>query len=1148
MRQARELILRLVTADGTRRVLPRSLLLEGLEEGAEEVLSRLIQARLISTRKAPAVQEGDVNVELAHESLVQTWDRLARWIDESREELVILGELTQAADLWLKRGQRAEEVWQGEALQEAHRYLARGAANIPQRVTRFIEAGMKREQGRLRRKRALVISLIILPTIVAVLFIAKEREAIYQKERAEKQWTRAEEERKRARRRWAEAQREGARAALAQEATLEARAKVRGSLERQDSLLARVLWWRLQQQPLLWKKELGNGVYHLAFSPDGKTVAAACQDSTIYLFDIQTKAIRLLRGHKDQVFSVAYSPDGRKLASGGWDNSVRIWDISTGESEVLRGHKRGVRSVTFSPDGRSLASGSGDTTVRVWDLASGQTRWILRGHKQTVYSLAASPDGTYLASSGRDTVVMIWDLRTGELIHKLAGHRDGVEGLGFSPDSRRLASGSWDRTIRLWDLTTGKALYILKGHAANVEDVVFSPDGEQLASGSWDQTIRIWDLASKETVQVLRGHTGGLYTMAQSPDGRLLASGSWDKSIRVWHVPGPTGSERVEPAGHTGAVYGVAFSSDGKTLVTGSLDKTVRLWDVRSGAQRKVLRGHTNAVEGVAISGDGRYVASGGSDMSVRIWDLSSDTQKRMLLGHTAEITGMSFSADGKLLATVSLDKTARLWDWRAGRLARALRGHAAGVRIVAFSRDGRMLATGSHDHTARVWWLARGTLRLTVTQHSGAVFGAAFSPDSRLLATGSQDQTIRLHDLARGTSRLVGRHDGRIYMIDYHPDGRHIGAPSSDGVARIWDLRTGRSIPLTGHRSEVNYLRFSPDGELAATSSDDGTVRLWEVESGRPHWRAPLMLPRPPRLLTHLGWTALAPRSGERARPVLPEASWRRTAEQRARFGSVTGDGKQLCLGTTDGNLEYWDLVEDRRLFSRPADDLKQVLAVPGGCLTLAAEKHGARLLTKGRPIRVLRASASAIALDRGEILVATGMGIQIFSASGQHRSTIQGGGIGVSALRRVGRWLALGFANGSIELIPIRGGAKPTFSFEQTPSSPVVRLVEGPMQTLIAGYANGLIGIWNLDNGSRLYQIRLHGAVHHLLLEDRHLYAATDLGQHAVLDLGVLHVGYCDLLGEVWRRIPVVWEGGLPVLRPPPEGHRCRSGSRDK
>ena len=32
-------------------------------------------------------------VELAHESLIHTWDKLARWIDESKEELILLAEV-----------------------------------------------------------------------------------------------------------------------------------------------------------------------------------------------------------------------------------------------------------------------------------------------------------------------------------------------------------------------------------------------------------------------------------------------------------------------------------------------------------------------------------------------------------------------------------------------------------------------------------------------------------------------------------------------------------------------------------------------------------------------------------------------------------------------------------------------------------------------------------------------------------------------------------------------------------------------------------------------------------------------------------------------------------------------------------------------
>ena len=95
--------------------------------------------------------------------------------------------------------------------------------------------------------------------------------------------------------------------------------------------------------------------------------------------------------------------------------------------------------------------------------------------------------------------------------------------------------------------------------------------------------------------------------------------------------------------------------------------------------------------------------------------------------------------------------------------------------------------------------------------------------------------------------------------------------------------------------------------------------------------------------------------------------------------------------------------------------------------------------------------------------------------------------------------------------------------------------------MSTLIAGFANGTIGIWSLENGRRLLHERLHGPVAHLLIHYERLYAASTLGQHSVLDLSDFYRDHCELLREVWQRVPVTWESGIPRLRPPPEGLEC-------
>ena len=60
-----------------------------------------------------------------------------------------------------------------------------------------------------------------------------------------------------------------------------------------------------------------------------KTVKSFLENYTIALHDIHTgELIRILTGHKEGIYGLAFSPDGTTLASGSGDGTVMIWDIS----------------------------------------------------------------------------------------------------------------------------------------------------------------------------------------------------------------------------------------------------------------------------------------------------------------------------------------------------------------------------------------------------------------------------------------------------------------------------------------------------------------------------------------------------------------------------------------------------------------------------------------------------------------------------------------------------------------------------------------------------------------------------------------------------------------------------------------------------
>lgn len=317
-------------------------------------------------------------------------------------------------------------------------------------------------------------------------------------------------------------------------------------------------------------------------------------------------------------------------------------------------------------------------------------------------------------------------------------------------------------------------------------------------------------------------------------------------------------------------------------------------------------------------------------------------------------------------------------------------------------------------------------TPAVTPGRSAAPVTALAFAPDGKLLAAGGF-RSVRLVDPATGTvTRTLSGPVDQVQAVAFSPDGRWLaaagGVPGERGEVIVWDIAAGKLLRRFGnaHADVVYGLAWKPNGAAAsseiATASLDKTVRLWNAATGKPG-----------RVLR------------DHADAVLSVA--------------YSPDGKLLATGSADRSAKLFDSATGKGL---------AVLAAHGDSVTGVAFNHDGKLL----------ATVSADKTLRVWKVAPGGMG-------NPERTQNESDTVNACVFSGDGSLLAYGAGSKVVKIFNGDGAQLKRALTEPLADWVHSLAIHRDNRTIAAGTQNGLICLWNADEGKLIRSITLSAPV---------------------------------------------------------------------
>jgi serine/threonine protein kinase/WD40 repeat protein/tetratricopeptide (TPR) repeat protein len=470
-----------------------------------------------------------------------------------------------------------------------------------------------------------------------------------------------------------------------------------------------------------WRGSYMARAREVVYRPDGTQIAIASRGPRPTCTMVDAETGRLVRSIAlPAEGEVAWSPDGTTLATACDDRKIYLWDATTGSRKAtLEGHTNGGLRAGFHPAGTLLGTTGWEGRLWLWDAVLGRPWLNMTGN--------IHPDCEF-SRDGRIVVYlsdrMIIEQVDPALEYRTFAHTTSRPKEYNSPairsDGRLLGVGT-NTGVVLWDLARCTELVFLPiGYTYNV---LFEASGDLLTGGV--SGVRRWPVRldpGRNEFRIGPPHelplpAGSDIRLGADRSGRIVAQPARDRARAFVATP-----EGILSVGPLQDCRGVAISPDGRWLATGSHGLNgFQVWRIRD--TKKVADILIEGLIRPAFSPDGRWLMTNHSPC--RLWEAGTWREARQVDGE-----GLCFSADSRFLVVRDASKTIRLVETETGRtLARFESPDLCGVVWAALSPDGSRLAATTNDNASVHVWDLRA-IRESLSAMGLDWAGSAYSDD----------------------------------------------------------------------------------------------------------------------------------------------------------------------------------------------------------------------------------------------------------------------------------------------------------------------------------------------------------------------------------------------------------------------------------